>query len=187
MTFETCAQRGEGTSWLPNSIYSNFQRTNNDIAIKSSTGEHYGLWRWWWSVTYLIIQNVMSLPDKALKRRFFWNQPCQINFHFKCDAGETELFHSNLVRFPNPLAFGSGLGERTPKKQSRAGTLSRPSQLGCEILWGTNKKREWKPSTNSPSIWGSQISKLQRHCLCCLSPKLYNFAYYSSSTDSLMQ
>ena len=95
MTFETCAQRGEGTSWLPNSIYSNFQRTNNDIAIKSSTGEHYGLWRWWWSVTYLIIQNVMSLPDKALKRRFFWNQPCQINFHFKCDAGETELFHSN--------------------------------------------------------------------------------------------
>ena len=22
----------------------------------------------------------------------------------------------NLVRFPNPLAFGSGLGERTPKK-----------------------------------------------------------------------
>ena len=116
MTFETCAQRGEGTSWLPNSIYSNFQRTNNDIAIKSSTGEHYGLWRWWWSVTYLIIQNVMSLPDKALKRRFFWNQPCQINFHFKCDAGETELFHSNLVRFPNPLAFGSGLGERTPKK-----------------------------------------------------------------------
>ena len=28
----------------------------------------------------------------------------------------TNLSKSTVVRFPNPLAFGSGLGERTPKK-----------------------------------------------------------------------
>ena len=27
-----------------------------------------------------------------------------------------QVFLVALVRFPNPLAFGSGLGERTPKK-----------------------------------------------------------------------
>ena len=40
-------------------------------------------------------------------------------------------FPAELVRFPNPFAFGSGLGERTPKKAKSGGdpVLAEPAWL----------------------------------------------------------
>ena len=64
-----------------------------------------------------------------------------------------------VVRFPNPLAFGSGLGERTPKKviasTSEAGTLSTQDKARHLNHVGEREivKFGQTPSVRSGRVW----------------------------------